>query len=265
MIGKVMGRLADRLILCPTNHAIQVSDKSCRYLKVGRDRVEIWIQEVGPVEREVDLCVLKFVGTGGRAECSTDQPACYWPTFRTRLWTVNPPGYGGSSGQASIQKLAPTARVVFEELMRRADGLPIVVFGNSLGGTCALHLAARYKVDGLILRNPPPLREMILGRFAWRSCYLGAWLIARQVPKELDCRANAGRATAPAVFVMSAQDTTVPPKYQRLIHEAYGGTKEIVVLENAGHAGPFSPEAAAAYQRALERLWSSIVAARRPA
>jgi uncharacterized protein len=265
MIGKLMGRLADRLILCPTNHAIQVSDRSCRSLNVGHDNVEIWTQDVGPVEREVDLYVLKFVGTGGRAECSTDQPACYWPTLRTRLWTVNPPGYGGSSGRASIRKLAPTARAVFEELMRLADGLPVVLFGNSLGGTCALHLAARYEVDGLILRNPPPLREMILGRFGWRSCYLGAWLITRQVPEELDCRANAGRATAPAVFVMSAQDTTVPPKYQRLIHEAYGGEKEIVVLENAGHAGPFSPEAAAAYQRALDWLWSSIVAARYPA
>jgi uncharacterized protein len=265
MIGKLMGRLADRLILCPTNHAIQVSDRSCRSLNVGHDNVEIWTQDVGPVEREVDLYVLKFVGTGGRAECSTDQPACYWPTLRTRLWTVNPPGYGGSSGRASIRKLAPTARAVFEELMRLADGLPVVLFGNSLGGTCALHLAARYKVDGLILRNPPPLREMILGRFGWRSCYLGAWLITRQVPEELDCRANAGRATAPAVFVMSAQDTTVPPKYQRLIHEAYGGEKEIVVLENAGHAAPFSPEAAAAYQRALDWLWSSIVAARYPA
>jgi uncharacterized protein len=265
MIGKLLEQLADRLILCPTIQAIPVSDKSCRSLNVGDDRVEIWIQDVGPLEREVDLYVLKFVGTGGRAERSSDQPACYWPTLRTRLWTVNPPGYGGSSGRASIRKLAPTARAVLEELMGLADGLPVVLFGNSLGGTCALHLAARYEVDGLIVRNPPPLREMILGRFGWRSCYLGAWLITRQVPEDLDCRANAGRATAPAVFVISAQDTTVPPIYQRLIHEVYRGEKEIVVLENAGHAGPFSPEAAVAYQQALDWLWSSIVAARRSA
>jgi uncharacterized protein len=263
MIGKLLGRLADRLILCPTNHAIQVSDKTCRSLSVGQDTVEVWVQDVGPVERDVDVYVLKFVGTGGRAECSTDQPACYWPELGTRLWTVNPPGYGGSSGRASVRKLAPTARAVLEDLMRWADGRPVVLFGNSLGGTCALHLAARYKVDGLILRNPPPLREMILGRFGWRSCYLGAWLITRQVPEELDCRANARRAAAPAVFVMSAQDTTVPPRYQRFIHEAYCGEKEIVVLENAGHAGALSLEGAAAYQRALDWLWSSILAARR--
>jgi uncharacterized protein len=260
MTGKLLGWLADRLILCPTNHEIEAPDKTCLPLIVGQDKIEVWVQDVGPAEREVDVFVLKFAGTGGRAECSTDQPACYWPKLRSRLWTVNPPGYGGSTGPASVPKLAPAARAVFEQLWRVAEGRPVVLFGNSLGGACVLHLAARYQVDGLILRNPPPLREMILGRFGWRSGFLGAWLIARQVPDELDCRANARQTASPAVFVMSAEDTIVPPKYQRLIHEDYRGAKRIVVLENSGHAGPLSAQGAAAYQQAVDWLWSSILA-----
>lgn len=259
MLGKLLGRIADRLILFPTTHPIEVSDKTCRTLTAGDDRVEIWVADTGPAERDVDVFVLKFGGTGGRAELATPQPACFWPELRAQLWTVNPPGYGGSSGRASVRKLAPTARAVFEELQRLAAGRPIVLVGNSLGGTCVLHLAARYEVAGLILRNPPQLPELIVGRFGWRSCIFGAWLIARQVPAELDCCANAQHCSAPAVFVMSECDTIVPPKYQRKIHASYAGPRRVIVLPDAEHADSMSPATTAEYQQALDWLQSQIL------
>lgn len=262
MLARWLRLSADRLILRPTTHAIEVTDKRCLPLNVGQDRVEVWEHEVGPVDRELDVLVLKFPGTGGRAEYSTDQPACFWPDLRTRLWTVNPPGYGGSSGNASVAKLAPTARVVFEHGRQAAAGRPLLLFANSLGGVCALHLAARFQVDGLILRNPPPLRQIIMARFGWRTGLLGAWLIARQVPDELDCLVNARRATVPAVFLMSERDTIVPPKHQRLIHEAYNGPKRVVVLKNAGHATSLTPDDVSLYQESLDWLWASIQASR---
>ena len=258
MLGELLGRIADRLILFPTNHAIEVTDKTRRTVTAGEGRVEVWIQDAGPAERDVDVFVLKFGGTEGRAELATPQPACFWPSLRAQLWTVNPPGYGGSGGRASMRKLAPTACAVFEELQRLAAGRPVVLVANSLGGTCALHLAARYEVAGLVLRNPPQLNELIVGRFGWRSCYLGAWLIARQVPAELDCCSNAQRSTAPAVFVMSECDTIVPPRYQRTIHEAYAGPNKVIVLPDAEHADSMSPATTAEYQQALDWLWSRI-------
>lgn len=259
MLSRWLGRMADRLILCPTTHAIEVTDKRCLPLTVGQDRVEVWEHDVGPADRESDVLVLKFPGTGGRAEYSTDQPACFWPDLRVRLWTVNPPGYGGSTGRASLVKLAPTARKVFEQAKREAAGRPLVLFANSLGGTCALHLAARFPVDGLILRNPPPLRQIIMARFGWRTGLLGARLIAGQVPEELDSLVNAPRVQAPAVFLMSERDAIVPPKYQRLIHEAYSGPKRVVSLKNAGHATSLTPDDVSAYQESLAWLWSSIL------
>lgn len=262
MLTRLLGRMADRLILWPTKHPIEVTDKRCLRLNVGGDRVEVWEHDVGPVDRELDVLVLKFAGTGGRAEYSTDQPACFWPELRVRLWTVNPPGYGGSTGRAGVAKLAPTARAVYEHGKQAAAGRPLVLFANSLGGTCALHLAARFHADGLILRNPPPLRQIILARFGWRTGLLGAWLIARQVPEELDSLANARRAMAPAVFLMSERDTIVPPKHQRLIHQAYRGPKNVVVLKDAGHATSLTPDDVSAYQESLAWLWSSILARR---
>jgi len=254
----LLARLANRFILCPTTHPIEVQDKTRHTIPVGDDRVEVWMHEVGPVDRAVDVFVLKLAGTGGRAECATDQPACFWPEVRAQIWAFNPPGYGSSTGRASLKKLAPAARAVFEHLQQHAGDCPIVLASNSLGGASALHVAARYRVDGLILRNPPQLPELIIDRFAWRSLYFGAWLIAREVPAELDCCANARQVTAPAVFVMSASDSVVPPGNQRLIHDAYGGPKKIVVLHDAEHATPMTETQVDQYVQSLQWLCSLV-------
>jgi uncharacterized protein len=251
-------RLANRLILRPTAHAIPVEGKQRRVVRVGDDVVEVWFHELGPPDRDVDLCVLKFPGTGGRAERATDQPASFWPHLRVQIQAVNPPGYGGSTGCASLRKLAVTARTVFDDLRSRAGPCPLIVMSNSLGGAAALHLAATRPVDALILRNPPPLREVILGRYALRGLYLGPWLIACQVPSELDCLKNARRATMPAVFVMSARDTIVPPEYQRQLHDAYAGPKQLVVLSDATHASPMGEAETEQYRHALDGLLSEL-------
>lgn len=255
----LLGRLADRLILCPSTHAVEVVGKRRHFVPVGSDRVEVWVHDAGPDDRDVDLYVLKFPGTGGRAEFSSDQPANFWPRRRVQLWTVNPPGYGGSSGRASLPKLAPTARAVFDDLLPRAAGRPIMVAANSLGGVSALHLAATRPVAGLILRNPPQLRSVILGRFGWRSMLLGAWCVACQVPCELDCCVNASRASAPAVFVLSARDTIVPARHQRLIHQAYTGPHRVVELLEAEHATTMTDEETTRYHAALCWLWSEAI------
>ena len=255
-------RLADRLILCPTTHAIDVQDRRRHMVRVGDDAVEVWVHDVGPADQDVDVYVLKFPGTGGRAERSTDQPGSFWPQLRTQIWAVNPPGYGRSSGCASLRKLGATARTVFDELRSGAAGRPLIVMANSLGGASALHLAANRSVDGLVLRNPPPLREVILGRYALRSLYLGAWLIAGQVPAELDSLSNARRSTAPAIFVTSDRDTIVPPKYQRQLLEAYAGPKQQVVLADADHISAMNETELAQYRRALEGLLGALRAAK---
>jgi pimeloyl-ACP methyl ester carboxylesterase len=250
-----LSRLTDRLILCPTRHAIPTEDKRRRVFAWVSDEVEVWTHRAGgDWDREPDLFVLKFPGTGGRAECSTDQPADCWPDCCAELWTVNPPGYGGSTGRASLRKAAPVARLVGEELARVAAGRPLLVTGNSLGCTTALYLAATMPVAGLILRNPPPLREVILGRHSWWNLGLGVRWLVRHLPQELDCDRNARRATVPAVFVASGRDTVVPPRYQRPVYEAYAGPKRLLVLPDADHATPMTAVELAEYHALLAWL-----------
>ncbi len=252
MLDSFFRHLADRLILEPTRNPIPTGDKSRRLIPCGADQVEVWTSRVGGGgNRDAQVLVLKFPGTAGRAERATDHPADHWPDCATELWTVNPPGYGGSTGDASLHKLAPAAQAVFETLQGHAAGRPILVTGNSLGCTSALYLAANSPVAGVLLRNPPPLREVIVGRYGWWNLGLGVRLLVRHLPVELDCIANARRATAPAVCVTSGSDTLIPPKYQRLVLDAYAGDRRILVLPEADHATPMETSEEVQYRELL--------------
>jgi len=257
--------LTDRLILCPTRHPIEADDKTRRLIPLGDGQLEIWTQRVGDEpSTSADLYVLKFPGTAGRAERSTAHPADAWPDARVELWSVNPPGYGGSSGTASLGQMTAFAETALQQLQREAAGRPMLVTGSSLGCVNALYLAARYPIAGLILRNPPPLREVILARFGWRTLYLGARLIVRQLPPELDAIRNAAAARAPAVFVSAQCDRVVPVKCQAQILDAYGGPHRVLRLTQADHHTPLTEDEAEQYRELLVWLRQQMMSSRLP-
>jgi pimeloyl-ACP methyl ester carboxylesterase len=230
--------IADRLILKPTRHKINAVGKERRVIPVRKKgSLEVWTQRVAASSSDdVDVFVLKFAGTAGRAERATYHPMDYWSDLRAELWSVNPFGYGGSSGVASVKSLAECGQAAYEAMANVADGRPIFVFGNSLGTVTALHLSANYDVAGLVLRNPPPLRQLIVGQHGWWNLWIGAMLIAQKVPYNLCSIRNAARSNCPAVFLSSRKDEIVPVAYQERIMQAYAGPKRVVCLANAKHA-----------------------------
>ena len=253
-------KFADRLILRPSRHAVETSGKSRRKIAFRKGHLEAWTQRVGTHDPdEVDVFVLKFPGRAGHAERATYHPADYWTDLRAELWSINPPGYGGSWGNASLRNLADAARTAYQEMATVANGRPIVLMGNSLGTVTALYLAARFDVAGMILRNPPPLRELILGRYGWRSLWIGAWLIAQKVPRSICSIRNAQKCTCPAVFLSSRKDTTVAPIHQDRVIQAYGGSYRLLNMEDADHAGSLNLEEQREYQRHLQWLRDQVI------
>jgi len=238
----MLTRLTDKLVLCPTRHPIPAPGKTRRLIEFGGGHVEAWTHRCGCDSTETaDLFVLKFPGTGGRAERATDHPADFWSDLGVELWAFNPPGYGCSSGRASLRNLAGAATAAFDAVRETAGDRPVVVMGNSLGTTAAMHVAAVRNADALILRNVIPPRQLIIGQHAWWSLYVGAALVARGVPEDLDAIALAERVNVPAVFVMSGKDGTVPPPYQRRVIDAYAGDKRVLLLAEADHATGLTP------------------------
>jgi pimeloyl-ACP methyl ester carboxylesterase len=251
----MFSRFADRLILCPTREPLETDGKLRRQVEFPGGALELW----NPQGREhppgeADLYILKFGGTASRAERATPHPAEAWNDLKAEVWAVNPPGYGGSPGRATLRLLAAAAEAAYLHLRQRAGEKPVLVTGNSLGTAYAIHVAAKHDVAGLILRNPPPLRQMIVGRYGWWNGFVGAMLIAAQTPRELDSVANAARSQSPAIILSSQRDRYVPARFQRLILDAYAGEKQVLELQGADHADPLSEEQLLRYRDLLDWL-----------
>jgi hypothetical protein len=216
--------------------------------------LELWtIRAQDAPEGAPEVYVLSFIGKGDRAELWAVAESEVWRRQHAEIWVVNYPGYGGSSGPAGLRRIPPAALAAFDEIQKIAAGRPVLVSGNSLGTAAALWVAAHRPVDGIVLRNPLPLRELILGRHGWWNLWLAAWIVALQVPSELDSLANGQKASAPAVFILSRNDRIVPPSYQQEVVEAYGGEKTVVPVEG-GHNKRPTPHDMEALRGALRRL-----------
>lgn len=234
-------QIADRLILQPTRNPVSSFGKTRRPIRCGAGTVEAWTQQIGATHsKDVDVFVLKFVGTDERAERTNYQPLSCWGDLSGEVWAVNPPGYGGSTGRASLRSFAAAGRAAYLEISQIANGRPIVVMGTSLGCITALYLGANHKIDGLVLRNPPPLRQLIVGEHGWWNLWVGAMLVSTQVPDYLCSIRNASKCSVPAVFVGSARDRLVPPAYQARVVKAYGGPMRIMRLRKGNHSTPMN-------------------------
>ena len=252
--------IADRLILVPSVHPIDPEGKIRVEVKTKFGFVELWKNFYTHEESGLGkLRILKFPGTAGRAERSGVHPAELLMDFQSELLTLNPHGYGGSSGTAAIKSFPGVADTVFDFLHESDESLPLLVVGNSLGCVSALYLAARYPVTAVMLRNPPPIHQLISTRPRYASWNFGmSKYIANEVPTELDSVANATQATMPCLFVQSEKDRMVPVKYQNLIIDAYAGPKRVFVISNADHHELVGENQQNGYVESIAWLNSSI-------
>ena len=253
-----LGHLPDHLILFPTRTPINAGSAVRRTIPFENGQLEIWIAQsrLARSKGTADMYVLRFYGNADRAERWPAEEAEMWNDRAVEVWGMNYPGFGGSTGPARLSRIGPAALAVFDELRRHAINRPIVPFGTSIGATAALHVAASRPagIAGLILQNPPPLREMILRRFGWWNLWLLAGPVALQIPKDLDSIANAKAIHAPAIFLLAEKDEVVPPHYHKLVVEAYAGEKRVIQLPGAYHNDPIESAALANLNNAVDWL-----------
>jgi pimeloyl-ACP methyl ester carboxylesterase len=196
---------------------------------------------------------LRFYGNADRADRWPAMEAEMWNDRAVEIWGMNYPGFGGSTGPARLARIGPAAVAAFDALRHEAADAPIVAYGASIGATAALHVATSRPagIAGLILHNPPPLREMILRQFGWWNLWLLAGPVALQIPRDLDCIANARASRAPAIFLLAERDEIVAPRFHRLVAQAYAGEKRIIELRGAYHNDPIEGTALADLNNAL--------------
>lgn len=249
LLSLALAGCADTVILHPTSEPVETAaDRRV----IGE--LELWTTRAQDDPGGApEIYVLSFIGKGDRAERRAAVESGLWRGQRAEVWVLNYPGYGGSAGPAKLDRIPPAALAAFDEIHRAASGRPVLVSGNSLGAAVALWVAANRPVHGLVLRDAPPLRELILGRHGWWNLWLGAWIVTLQIPDELDSIANARMGSAPAVFIVSQDDRIVPPSYQGDVIDAYGGPKSVIPVAG-GHSRRLAPHDEDLVRAALGRL-----------
>lgn len=259
---KFRRQLLDRFVLEPSREEIDFGSQRREILSIHGQPLEVFVRgNADPVYDAIDLLVLKFPGTAGRAERSTEFPMALLPHVRASTWTWNPPGYGGSGGRATMDSMT-TAGVAFcQQVIQRVanPNTRIWLCANSLGCATALHVASRLQDDeyrfGILCRNPPPLIE-VFKRIADR--YPGgrlAYTIADSLPAEMNATLTASNVAWPGVFLQSELDTLVPVKLQQQIIDAYAGPTQVVCLEGLSHGGVPTEDHQPQIQQAVDWLW----------
>ncbi|NND97307.1 MAG: alpha/beta hydrolase [Pirellulaceae bacterium] len=256
-------RMFDRLVLRPSREPIDHGSLERVVLHWGADKhlLEYFVQANHEDDAALDLLVLKFPGTAGRAERTTPFPAQMFPDSPSETWTWNPPGYGGSQGRASLQRMKDASLEFFRHAMdhaRVSDSTRIWIVGNSLGCVTALHVATEVtNCDraGILLRNPPPLTDVV--KHVARRYPLGRLIhpVAESLIDEMNATLSASRVELPAVFLQSERDELVLPAMQQKVFDAYAGPKQLVLLEGLSHGGVATEYHEPVIRESVQWLW----------
>ena len=230
----------DQLILFPSTQYIDAHGATRQTIPFHNGDLEIWTagSQFAKQHDQVDAYILRFYGNADRADRWAALDADAFGEWAVEVWGLNYPGFGGSSGPARLKRMGESGVAAFDALKTKAGDKPIYVFGASIGSAVALHVAANREVRGLVLHNPPPLRQIILHHYGWWNLWLLAGPVALQIPRDLDSVANAKCIHAPAIFLLAENDEIVPPKFQRLVVDSFAGEKRVIRLPGAYHNSP---------------------------
>ncbi|WP_165440812.1 alpha/beta hydrolase [Rubripirellula amarantea] len=257
--------LLDRLVLRPSRHFLDSGDQRPITFKTSAGRTQAFERCIGDQARTPDVVVVKFPGTAGRAERASSFPLSLVRSFQDSLSgkviTWNPPGYGNSEGKASLTEMVAAASDMLEQVIENelTDETVLWLCGNSLGCNTALHLASdprtARRVDGLVLRNPPPLVPVI--KHVASDYLLGRWIypVADSVIPQMNAHWTAPQVRAPAVFLKSELDSLVLPELQQMIIDDYGGDFRLVSLDGLDHDGIPTEDHERQIEVALAWLW----------
>jgi len=250
--------LPDQLILFPTTHRIDAHGATRQTIPFQNGELEIWTarSRLAQQSNHVDAYVLRFYGNADRAERWVALDVDAFGERAVEIWGMNYPGFGGSSGPARLKRMSLAALAAFDALRAKAGIQPIYVFGASIGSAVAMDVAANREVRGLVLHNPPPLRQIILRNYGWWNLWLLAGPVALQIPRQLDSVANAKRIRAPAIFLLAENDEIVPPKFQRLVVDSFAEEKQVITLPRAYHNSPIEGPVVAEIHQAYDRLFA---------
>ena len=147
------------------------------------------------------------------------------------LLLINYRGYGLSKGKPTQKALVEDATFLYDRFtaLPEVDAGRILVMGRSLGTGVAVELAARRKVQRLILISPfESLRSLARHHYPW----LPAGLLLRH---PFDSIKHAPAMKTPVLTLIAGEDRIVPPRQSHDLMAAWSGETQIAEFPGADH------------------------------
>jgi uncharacterized protein len=162
-------------------------------------------------------------------------------------------GYGKSEGNPFEEGLYRDARAVYGWWVRERQprGEKLIIFGESLGGAVAVHLAARVPTAGLILQSTfTSARDMAKTMFP-----IGLLLPLTGI--RFDSEKEIARVACPKFMIHGTRDEIVPFQLGKRLHDVAPHPKLFYSVPEAGH-NDLVWVAGAEYSRQMRAFLSSI-------
>jgi pimeloyl-ACP methyl ester carboxylesterase len=176
----------------------------------------------------------------------------------------------GAKEKQDVKAAAALAR-------QKAPGLPVVVWGVSLGGASATFAAAEERdVAGLVcdssyrsLRDTVRHHVVLVRSYAWWARLIPQWPAADIAtfwmgrrggfdPDEIDVVAAARKlAGRPALFVCNSDDRRMPKEIAFELKDAAGARARVLVVPGKSHGGAYR-DATPAYEHAVSELLNEV-------
>jgi pimeloyl-ACP methyl ester carboxylesterase len=151
---------------------------------------------------------------------------------RFALLLVNYRGYGGNPGTPSEKALIADAIAIHDQATATLAGIrkdQVFLHGRSLGTGIAVALASKRATRGVVLTTP---YDSLLALAVASHPYVPVrWLLRHR----FESLAHASSATSPALFLVGARDTIIPPSHAKTLFDAWTGPKQWREFAASGH------------------------------
>lgn len=208
--------------------------------------------------------IVYFHGNAGNVGHRLPNALLMLVNLKANLLLVDYRGYGKSEGEASEEGLYLDSEAVLDYVMSRPDldKTKIFLFGRSLGGAVAIHLASEHahRVSALVVENTflsiphmaSTLFSFLPARYLPLWCYKNKFLSYRKIAQ---CR-------MPSLFVSGLSDQLIPPVMMKQLYElSPARTKRLAIFPDGTHNDTWQCQG---YFAALEQFIKEVVKSHAP-
>ncbi|MCD4698988.1 MAG: alpha/beta hydrolase [Phycisphaerae bacterium] len=196
---------------------------------------------------------LFFHGNGGNISHRLDSLRIFHSLSLNTL-IIDYRGYGLSEGKPSEEGIYLDAQAAWKYLVERRDTAPekIIIFGRSLGGAVAVHLAGKNNPKALIVESTcTSIPEIGSDLYP----FLPRALLRRLSRYQFNAREGISQAACPVLVVHSRDDDMIPFAHGRAIFDAAGEPKEFLEITGSHNDGFVA--SGQTYRNGLDKFVSS--------